>query len=326
MTKQRLILSEYESTILRGKFSMSVKVSNNLPSIKKLREENIFVMTDDQANTQDIRPLRIAILNLMPQAAKPATERQLLRLLSNSPLQVEVEFVAPEYEGKNTDKSYLDAYYKTFSEIKSQKFDGLIVTGAAVEKLKFEDVGYWSELKEILAWAKKNVHSSFFICWAAQAALYHHFGIQKYMLKQKLSGIYPHTLESPHNPLVRGFDETFFAPHSRYTETKRSCIERIPQLEILASSKKAGVYLSATKDNKMVFVTGHGEYDRDTLKLEYERDKNLGFEISAPKNYFSDKLCAKAAAMTWRSHSMLLFGNWLNYCVYQTTPYDIEKI
>ena len=304
---------------------MPIKVPNELPAVKTLADENIFVMTDNRAITQDIRPLKILVLNLMPK--KTETETQLSRLLGNSPLQVELELIhTKSHVPKHTPKEYLLAFYKTFDDVKHKKFDGFIITGAPVEKMEFEEVTYWNELCEIMEWSKTNVTSTFHICWGAQAGLYYHYGINKYPLPEKLSGVYHHTADYKKSILLRGFDDTFMVPHSRYTTVKREDIEAVPELKILASSDEAGVYIVSSENGKQIFVTGHSEYDSDTLKNEYLRDKDGGLKIKMPKNYFPDNDITKTPHNTWRSHANLLYTNWLNYFVYQTTPYDIEEI
>lgn len=304
---------------------MPIKLPDELPAVKTLENENIFVMTDTRAITQDIRPLKILVLNLMPK--KTETETQLSRLLGNTPLQVEFELIhTKSHVPKHTSKEYLLAFYKTFDDVKHRKFDGLIITGAPVEKMEFEEVSYWEELCQIMEWSKTNVTSTFHICWGAQAGLYYHYGIKKYPLEEKLSGVYNHTADYKKSILLRGFDDVFPVPHSRYTTVKREDIEKVPELKILASSDEAGVYIVSTENGKQIFVTGHSEYDTDTLKNEYFRDKDGGLKIKIPKNYFPDNDITKAPLNTWRSHANLLYSNWLNYFVYQTTPYDIEKI
>ncbi len=304
---------------------MPIKVPNELPAVKTLADENIFVMTDNRAITQDIRPLKILVLNLMPK--KTETETQLSRLLGNSPLQVELELIhTKSHVPKHTSKEYLLAFYKTFDDIKHRKFDGFIITGAPVEKMEFEEVTYWEELCEIMEWSKTNVTSTFHICWGAQAGLYYHYGIKKHPLPEKLSGVYKHTADYKKSILLRGFDDVFPVPHSRYTTVNREDIEKVPDLKILASSDEAGVYIVTTENGKQIFVTGHSEYDTDTLKNEYLRDKDGGLKIKMPKNYFPNDDITKAPLNTWRSHANLLYSNWLNYFVYQTTPYDIENI
>jgi len=300
---------------------MPVIVPNNLPAINILREENVFVMENNIAVHQDIRPLRIAIINIMP--TKIATETHLLRLLTNSPLQVEVEFIQMKnHESKNTPKEHLQYFYKSFEEVKAKKIDGLILTGAPIEHLEFEDVNYWKELQEILDWSVDNVTSSLFICWGAQAGLYHFYGIPKFPLPSKMFGSYDHHIHNTKSPIVRGFDDGFMAPHSRHTEVRKSDIAKNPQLEIISTSPEAGIYLVVSKDNKRVFVTGHSEYDPTTLKDEYDRDIKKGLNIEVPKNYFPNDDPNKAPLVTWRSHANLLFLNWLNYYVYQLTPFD----
>ncbi len=304
---------------------MPIKVPNELPAVKTLADENIFVMTDNRAITQDIRPLKILVLNLMPK--KTETETQLSRLLGNSPLQVELELIhTKSHVPKHTPKEYLLAFYKTFDDVKHKKFDGFIITGAPVEKMEFEEVTYWNELCEIMEWSKTNVTSTFHICWGAQAGLYYHYGINKYPLPEKLSGVYHHTADYKKSILLRGFDDTFMVPHSRYTTVKREDIEAVPELKILASSDEAGVYIVSCENGKQIFVTGHSEYDSDTLKNEYLRDKDGGLKIKMPKNYFPDNDITKTPRNTWRSHANLLYTNWLNYFVYQTTAYDIQEI
>lgn len=306
---------------------MPIKVSDNLPAIEILNQENIFVMTEKKAMTQDIRPLEIVILNLMP--IKITTETQLLRVLGNTPLQINVSFMHTKtHLSKNTSKSHIETFYCTFDEIRHKKFDGLIITGAPVETMEFEDVDYWEELCEIMKWSKTNVTSTFHICWGAQAALYYHYGIKKYPLPQKMFGVFEHTIpaEKKHKMLLRGFDDTFFAPHSRHTEFKKEDILRVPNLEILAESKKAGVYIVCAKDDRQFFVTGHSEYDTLTLQTEYLRDVEKGMNIDVPFNYFPNDDPSKAPVNLWRSHANLLYSNWLNYFVYQTTPYDIKTI
>ncbi|MBZ4646375.1 MAG: homoserine O-succinyltransferase/O-acetyltransferase [Petroclostridium sp.] len=304
---------------------MPIKIPDSLPAVETLNNENIFVMTEKRAVHQDIRPLRIVILNLMP--TKIATETQLLRLLGNSPLQVEIELLHTKtYKAKNTSEEHLITFYKTFEDIKNQKFDGMVITGAPVEHLEFEEVDYWEELKQIMEWSVHNVTSTFHICWAAQAGLYYHFKIPKYPLDEKMFGVFPHTVNKKNVKLLRGFDDEFFAPHSRHTEIRREDIEKIPKLEILSESEAAGVYIVATNDGRQIFVTGHSEYDPLTLKGEYERDINKGLNIAIPKNYFLNDDPTKPPIVKWRGHANLLFSNWLNYYVYQETPYDLNEI
>ena len=304
---------------------MPIKIPNELPAVKTLECENIFVMTETRAITQDIRPLKILILNLMP--TKIDTETQLSRLLGNTPLQVEIELIhTSTYQSKNISEEHLLAFYKEFNDVKDRYFDGMIITGAPVEKMEFEDVEYWEELKEIMEWTKTHVHSTFHICWGAQAGLYYHFGVKKYMLDEKLSGVYAHTVDYKRSILFRGFDDVFYVPHSRYTTVKREEIETVPELRILSTSEKAGVYAVATRGGKQIFVTGHSEYDAHTLNKEYVRDKNAGISPKIPENYFPHDDDTKEPLLTWRAHATLLFTNWLNYFVYQTTPYDINEI
>lgn len=304
---------------------MPIKIPDDLPAFDILANENIFVMGENRAFHQDIRPLKIVILNLMP--TKIITETQLLRLLGNTPLQVDIVLLQPKtHKSKNTPAEHLTQFYKTFDAIKDQKFDGMIITGAPVEHLDFEEVDYWEELTTIMEWNKHNVMSTLHICWGAQAALYYYYGIKKYPLNEKKFGIFSHTITKKNVRLTRGFDEIFYAPHSRHTEIRKEDIEKINELEILSESKEAGVYLLATKDGCKVFVTGHSEYDALTLKTEYERDIQRGFDIKVPKNYFPDDNPNNTPIMNWRGHANLLFSNWLNYCVYQETPYDVSKI
>ena len=304
---------------------MPIKISNELPAYRTLTEENIFVMTETRATTQDIRPLRIAIVNLMP--TKIDTETQLLRLLGNTSLQVETELVKMQsHVSKNTSAEHLTAFYKTFPEIREQNFDGMIITGAPVEQMPFEEVEYWEELCEIMEWSKSHVHSTFHICWGAQAALYYHFGIPKVPLEKKLFGVFAHKAERKNYILLRGFDDVFMAPHSRHTTVRREDLENCPALKILASSEEAGAYVMITENGRQVFVMGHSEYDPRTLEREYLRDKNAGLPIEVPVNYYPDDDDTKEPMVTWRSHANLLYANWLNYMVYQTTPYDLKKI
>ena len=304
---------------------MPIKIPNELPAVKILEDENIFVMTETRAITQDIRPLKILILNLMP--TKVDTETQLSRMLGNTPLQVEIELLhTSTHKSKNTSEEHLLAFYKEFSEVKDRYFDGMIITGAPVEKMEFEEVDYWPELAEIMEWSKTHVQSTLHICWGAQAALYYHFGVKKYLLPEKLSGVYRHTVDYKRSILFRGFDDVFYAPHSRYTTVLREEIEAIPGLRILASSDKAGVYTVTTPGGRQIFITGHSEYDRDTLNKEYTRDKKAGINPKIPENYFPNDDDTQAPLVTWRAHATLLFTNWLNYFVYQTTPYEIDKI
>lgn len=304
---------------------MPIKIPNELPAVRTLEAENIFVMTETRAITQDIRPLKILVLNLMP--TKVDTETQLSRLLGNTPLQVEIELIhTSTHKSKNVSEEHLLAFYKEFSDVKDRYFDGLIITGAPVEKLEFEEVEYWDELVEIMEWSKAHVHSTLHICWGAQAGLYYHFGIKKHLMEEKLSGVYPHTVDYKRSILFRGFDEVFYVPHSRYTTVRREDVENVPLLKILASSEEAGVYAVITPGGKQVFLTGHSEYDANTLEKEYLRDKALGINPKVPKNYYPGDDDTKPPMLTWRAHATLLFTNWLNYFVYQTTPYDIAKI
>lgn len=304
---------------------MPIKIPNDLPAVKTLNEENIFVMTETRAITQDIRPLKILLLNLMPK--KIETETQLSRLLGNSPLQVDLEFIhTKSHLSKNTSPEHLFTFYKTFDDVKDRTFDGMIITGAPVEQMKFEEVEYWKELCEIMEWTKTHVHSTFHICWGAQAGLYYHYGIKKYPLSKKLFGVFPHTLDYKKSILFRGFDDEFMVPQSRHTTVKAEDIKAVKELKILSSSKEGGVYAVSTQRGKQIFITGHSEYDRDTLANEYFRDVNAGKEIDIPKNYFPQDNPKKTPVVSWRSHANLLYSNWLNYFVYQTTPYDIEKI
>ncbi len=306
---------------------MPIRVQDNLPAIETLGQENIFVMTEKRALTQDIRPLKILILNLMP--TKIVTETQLLRMLGNSPLQVDAFFMhTKSHTSKNTSISHLETFYGTFDDFKNQKFDGLIITGAPVENLKFEDVDYWDELCEIMEWSKTNVTSTFHICWGAQAALYYHYGITKKPLDKKMFGVFEHYVNpmQKHKMLLRGFDDTFLVPHSRHTEILEEEILKVPELDILAKSDKAGVYIVTAKSERQFFITGHSEYDADTLATEYFRDIDKGLSIDMPENYFPDNNPENTPLMSWRAHANLLYSNWLNYYVYQTTPYNIDDI
>lgn len=304
---------------------MPIKIPNDLPAVKILNDENIFVMTETRAITQDIRPIKILLLNLMPK--KIETETQLSRLLGNSPLQVDFEFIhTKSHISKNTSPEHLFTFYKTFDDVKNQTFDGMIITGAPVEQMPFEEVEYWNELCEIMEWTKTHVHSTFHICWGAQAALYYHYGINKYDLPEKLFGIFPHKVDYKKSILFRGFDDVFMVPQSRHTNIKTEDVVACPQLKILASSEQCGIYAVATDGGKQIFITGHSEYDADTLKNEYLRDLSAGLPIKIPENYFPDNDPTKEPLVTWRSHANLLYSNWLNYFVYQTTPYDINEI
>ncbi len=304
---------------------MPIQIPNDLPAAGTLKKENIFVMTQTRAESQHIRPLEILLLNLMP--TKIATETQLSRLLGNTPLQVHLELMTMKtHESKNVSQEHLLAFYKTFDEGKDRKFDGMVITGAPVELMDFEEVDYWPELCEIMDWSKTNVHSTFHICWGAQAGMYHHYGIQKHTLNQKLFGVYPHRADYKRSILLRGFDDEFWAPHSRHTTVLREDIAAVPELRIVASSDQAGMYVVMNKEGRQIFVTGHSEYDPETLKNEYLRDKNLGLPISVPENYFPEDDDSAEPLVRWRGHAHLLFSNWLNYFVYQTTPYDIMTI
>ncbi len=302
---------------------MPVKIADGLPAQSILEDEHIFIMTEHRALHQDIRPLKIGILNLMP--TKIATETQILRCLSNTPLQIEITLVqTASYTGQNTAREHLTAFYKTFDEIKHNNFDGFIITGAPVEQLPFEEVKYWDELCEIMEWTKTHVHSTFHICWGAQAGLYYHYGVPKYPLDEKMFGVFEHKLLTPKSRLFRGFDSTFPTPHSRHTEVRAEDIEKIPQLKIMSVSDIAGVYAVCSEDSKQFFITGHSEYDADTLASEYFRDVDKGLEPKVPYGYFPDDDPSKAPVMRWRSYATLLYTNWLNYFVYQTTPFDIS--
>ncbi|WP_423798893.1 homoserine O-acetyltransferase MetA [Neobacillus sp. SAB-20_R2A] len=299
---------------------MPINIPKLLPAREVLDQENIFIMDDERATSQDIRPLKILILNLMPEKEK--AETQLLRLLGNSPLQVNVKFLkTSSYESTHTSKQHLEMFYTTFSEVKNQKFDGMIITGAPVELLEFEQVKYWSELTEIMDWTKTNVTSTLHICWGAQAALFHHYGIRKFELTRKCSGIYSHRIFEQNDILLRGFDDQFYAPHSRYTDVSIEAIKSNPQLKLLAASEDAGALLIASTDRRHVMITGHLEYESDTLALEYDRDLSKGLEIHMPENYFPNNDPTQPPINRWRSHGHLFFSNWLNYYVYQETPF-----
>ncbi len=304
---------------------MPIRIPNDLPAVETLQQENIFVMPQDRAIRQDIRPLEIVLLNLMP--TKITTETQLTRLLGNTPLQVNLELMhTTSHRSKNTPQEHLLSFYKSFDELKHRKFDGMVITGAPVELMDFEDVDYWQELTEIMEWSKTNVHSTFHICWGAQAGLYYHYGIRKHRLPEKLFGVFKHKADYKRAILLRGFDDTFWVPHSRHTTVLREDIEKVPELKILASSEDAGVYALMNKGGRQIFVTGHSEYDADTLEKEYLRDKNQGLPIGVPENYYPGDDDTQEPIVRWRGHSNLLFSNWLNYFVYQTTPYDIMSI
>lgn len=304
---------------------MPIRIPNDLPAADVLQQENIFVMNQNRAGSQDIRPLEIVLLNLMP--TKVVTETQLSRLLGNTPLQVNLSLMhTTSHRSKNTPQDHLLSFYKDFDDLKHRKFDGMVITGAPVEQLPFEEVDYWQELCQIMQWSKTNVHSTLHICWGAQAGLYYHYGIPKHDLDKKLFGVFPHQADYKRAILLRGFDDTFYAPHSRHTTVLREDIEKCPELRILASSREAGVYAAMTKHGKQIFVMGHGEYDPDTLDREYRRDKALGLPIAVPANYYPDDDDTREPLVTWRGHANLLFSNWLNYFVYQTTPYDIMTV
>lgn len=304
---------------------MPIKIPDNLPAKEILAKENIFVMGEDRALHQDIRPLRIAILNLMP--TKIATETQILRLLGNSALQVEVTLLRTgSHQSKNTPEEHLTNFYLTIDDVADQRFDGLIITGAPVEQMPFEEVDYWDELKAIIDWRQTHVFSTFYICWGAQAGLYHQYGIQKYPLAEKMFGVFPHRVLKQNVPLLRGFDDVFYAPHSRHTEIRASEIEQVADLDLLSISDEAGVYIVASKDGRQVFVTGHSEYDPLTLKNEYDRDVRLNLPIKVPRNYYPDDDPTRMPEVRWRGHSNLLYVNWLNYYVYQETPYDLSQL
>lgn len=302
---------------------MPIRIPDSLPAREVLEAENIFTMTEFRAFHQDIRPLKVLILNLMP--TKIVTETQLLRKLSNTPLQIQVELLhTASYTGHYTDSSHLDTFYTTFDRIRDNKYDGMIITGAPVENLEFDQVDYWEELCQIMEWSKTHVHSTLHICWGAQAGLFYHYGIPKRSLDKKLFGVFPHRMLRPNAPLFRGFDDVFYVPHSRYTEVWAEDIQKIPQLELLAVSDKAGVFAVKTQDSRQLFLTGHPEYDADTLALEYRRDVDKGLDIAVPERYFPGDDPSKAPVVTWRSAAQLLYTNWLNYYVYQTTPYDLR--
>ena len=304
---------------------MPIKIPNALPATETLLGENIFVITETRALTQDIRPLQIALLNLMP--TKIVTETQFARLLGNTPLQVELTLLhTSSHQARNVSQEHLLSFYKTFDDVRDERFDGLIITGAPVEHLAFEDVEYWDELCRIMDWSVTHVHSTFHVCWGAQAGLYHHFGVGKHPLEKKLFGVFPHRRDYARSILLRGFDEAFMVPHSRHTTVLREEIEQVEALRILASSDEAGVYAVSTRRGRQIFITGHPEYDADTLRREYLRDRDAGLEIHIPKNYFPGDDDRKEPLVSWRAHANLLYSNWLNYFVYQTTPYDISSI
>ncbi len=304
---------------------MPIRINMDLPALEVLESENIFVMTPERGENQKIRPLNILLLNLMP--TKQETEIQLLRLLGNTPLQVNVDFIhTATHLSKNTSSSHLNTFYKVFDDIKDNRYDGMIITGAPVEKMEFEEVDYWDEICQIMEWSKTNVYSTLHICWGAQAGLYYHFGIQKYLMKEKLSGIYHHTVLNPLHPLMRGFDDNYFAPHSRYTEVLFDDIKKHSELIPLSYSDLAGLHIIAEKNGRQFFVTGHAEYDRDTLAKEYFRDVNKNLNPKVPYNYFPNDDPSKTPPFTWRSNAHLLVSNWLNYYVYQQTPFDLKDL
>lgn len=304
---------------------MPIKIPENLPTTAVLIRENIFVMGEKRAYHQDIRPLRILILNMMPN--KIVTETQLLRLLGNTPLQVDITLMHPRsHTSKNTSREHLVAFYKTFDEVRNERYDGMVITGAPVEHMDFEEVDYWEELQEIMDWSLHNVYSTFYICWGAQAGLYHHFGVPKHPLSEKMFGVFPHKVKKQYTKLLRGFDDDFYVPHSRHTEVRKKDLEKVPEIEVIAESEEAGVYIAVTKDERQIFVTGHPEYDPLTLEDEYRRDRSLGLDIAVPKNYYPQDDPAREPVVTWRGHANLLYSNWLNYYVYQETPYDLGEL
>ncbi len=304
---------------------MPVRVPEILPAVEALKQENIFVIDEQRASSQDIRPLKIAVLNLMP--LKIMTETDLLRLISNTPLQIELDFIEPGgHVSKNTPREHIDMFYHKFEDIKGMNYDGLIITGAPVEKVDFETVDYWPQLQEIFDWAKKHVTSTMYICWAALAGLYHHHGIPKYVLDKKISGVFKHSVGDPMNPIFRGFDDTFYVPHSRFSEVRREDIIKNPDLKIISESDDSGVYMVMARNGREVFITGHSEYSPMTLDFEYRRDLEKGANPEIPANYYLNDNPDNAPIVRWRAHANLLFANWLNYFVYQETPYDIHDI
>lgn len=304
---------------------MPIKIPNDLPAVQTLADENIFAMTETRAITQDIRPLKILLLNLMPK--KIETETQISRILGNTPLQIELTLIRTKsHQSTNTTQEHLLAFYKTFDDVKEENYDGMIITGAPVEMMEFEEVDYWSELCEIMEWSKTHVHSTMHICWGAQAGLYYHYGIKKYIMEKKLFGVYPHKADYARSMLLRGFDSEFFVPHSRYTYVKREDIEKIPELRVLASSEQAGVHIVSRNGGRQFFVMGHSEYDPLTLDAEYRRDVAAGLGTLPPENYYRDNDPSKEPIVRWRAHGSLLFINWLNYFVYQSTPYDLKTL
>lgn len=304
---------------------MPIRISSELPAFRTLGEENIFVMSKERAEHQDIRPLKVIIVNIMPK--KIETESQLMRLLSNTPIQVDIELIQmASHVSKNTSRHHLESFYKKFDEIKNNRYDGMIVTGAPVELLEYEQVDYWNEITQIMEWSKTHVYSSLYICWAAQAGLYYHFGIPKHILDKKMFGIFPHRVEVENCRILSGFDDIFLVPHSRNTEVRREEIEKIPQLKILTSSEISGVHMVANKNGRQYFITGHSEYDRDTIANEYFRDIKKGIDIQIPYNYFPDDNPENTPVFSWRCAANLMFSNWLNYCVYQKTPYNLDEL
>ncbi len=304
---------------------MPIRISSELPAFRTLGEENIFVMSKERAERQDIRPLKFVIVNIMPK--KIETESQLMRLLSNTPIQLDIDLVQmASHVSKNTSRHHLESFYKKFDEIKDNRYDGMIITGAPVELLEYEQVDYWHEITQIMEWSKTHVYSSLYICWAAQAGLYYHFGVPKYTLNKKMFGIFPHRAEVENCRILCGFDDVFLVPHSRNTEVRREDIEKIPQLEILTSSEISGVHIVANKNGRQYFITGHSEYDRDTIANEYFRDVKKGIDIQIPYNYFPDDNPENTPVFSWRCTANLMFSNWLNYCVYQKTPYNLDEL
>ncbi|MDP4276408.1 MAG: homoserine O-succinyltransferase [Bacteroidota bacterium] len=304
---------------------MPLNLPEKLPAVEILKKENIFVMDSGRASTQDIRPLRIVILNLMP--LKITTETDLIRLLSNTPLQLEIDFMKiKSHTSKNTPIEHMMTFYKTFNRMRNQTYDGMIITGAPIEQLDYSEVTYWDEMREIFDWARTHVTSTLYICWAAQAGLYHQYGIPKYPLDKKMFGVFKHTMNDPHNPIFRGFDDEFYVPHSRHTEIRREDIIKVPELTLLSESKDSGVYLVMARNGRDFYITGHSEYAPNTLDTEYKRDLSKGIPIEIPANYYVDDDPDKKPLVRWRGHANLLFANWLNYFVYQETPFDITMI
>jgi len=304
---------------------MPVNIPKKLPAVETLHRENIFVMDSERASNQDIRPLKLVVLNLMP--IKITTETDLIRLLSNSPLQIEIDFMQLQsHTSKNTPIEHMLMFYKTFDEIKKSNYDGMIITGAPVEQMNFEDVNYWEELKTIFDWARCHVTSTMYICWAAQAGLYYHYGVPKYPLAKKMFGVFEHTVLDPLNPIFRGFDDVFYVPHSRHTEIRAEDILKVPDLTLLSESPESGVYMAMARNGRDFFITGHSEYSPNTLDIEYKRDRDKGLPIELPRNYYRNNNPDSKPLVRWRSHANLLFTNWLNYFVYQETPYNLENI